>query len=359
MSRETSKWLNENTLIGFTAKRGNAWHYRSSDQGDEANHYPGAIPVGDVHRRLFHWQAVPVPMAADLSSVLRVDTDPDQGQFTGDRLDDAAPVYKVLPDRIIVVRSDTCADLGVFKSGYKVHQFGTWLVDNVATLLDGDLSIGSAGLLANGRQAWVQVERPETETTPEGVEFRPFVLAAASHDGSIATTYKTGSQLVVCDNTLAAGLRENTTAIKIKHTKYSRLNVVNARDALGLLDEVSAAFAAEVKVLCETAVTDKAWAGFLNAHCPMPGDGASKRAETLAATERGELKRLYTSDTRVAPWHGTAFGVLQAVNTYTHHHGIVRNVSRPERNMSRAVTGEIDKIDNLTVKTLDKVLASL
>jgi phage/plasmid-like protein (TIGR03299 family) len=359
MSRETSKWLNENTLIGFTDKRGNAWHYRSADQGAEGNHYPGAIPVEDVHRRLFHWRAVPVPMAADLASLLRDDNDNDTGQVVGDRLDNDAPVYKVLTDRIVVVRSDTTADLGVFKSGYQVHQFGTWLVDNVATLLDGDLSIGSAGLLSGGRQAWVQVERPETETTPEGVAYRPFVLAAASHDGSIATTYKTGSQLVVCDNTLAAGLKEKTTAIKIKHTRYSRLNVADTRDALGLIDEVSAAFAAEVKALCATTVTDKAWAAFLNAHCPLPGDGASKRATTIAETERGELKRLYTSDTRVSPWRGTAFGVLQAVNTYTHHHGIVRNVSRPERNMSRAVTGEIEKIDNLTIKTLDKVLASL
>ena len=27
MSQETSQWLNTRTLIGFTDKRGNAWHY--------------------------------------------------------------------------------------------------------------------------------------------------------------------------------------------------------------------------------------------------------------------------------------------------------------------------------------------
>jgi len=63
MSAETSTWLNTRTLIGFTDQRGHAWHYRSSDQGDEPNHYPGAIPIGDVRRRLFDWSAT----AADVS----------------------------------------------------------------------------------------------------------------------------------------------------------------------------------------------------------------------------------------------------------------------------------------------------
>ena len=59
MSRETMLHLNTNTLIGFTDRRGNAWHYRAVLQGAESNHYPGAIPVADVRRRLLNWQAVP------------------------------------------------------------------------------------------------------------------------------------------------------------------------------------------------------------------------------------------------------------------------------------------------------------
>ena len=37
-----------------------------------------------------------------------------------------------------------------------------------------------------------------------GVEFRPFLTATTSLDGSIATTYQTGAQVAVCDNTLSA-----------------------------------------------------------------------------------------------------------------------------------------------------------
>src|SRR5438034_6679062 len=66
MSRETSEWLNQNTLIGFTDQRGHAWHYRASDQGDQPNHYPGALPVEDVKRRLFAWDAVECPLSVTL-----------------------------------------------------------------------------------------------------------------------------------------------------------------------------------------------------------------------------------------------------------------------------------------------------
>lgn len=64
MSKETLEYLNANTLVGFTAKRGQAWHYREEMQGDEPNHYTGAIPVEDVRRRLFGWEPVEAMSAA-------------------------------------------------------------------------------------------------------------------------------------------------------------------------------------------------------------------------------------------------------------------------------------------------------
>ncbi len=57
MSRESLNWLNTNTLIGFTNKRGTAWHWRAEEQGEQSNHYPGAVPLADVQDRLFHWTA--------------------------------------------------------------------------------------------------------------------------------------------------------------------------------------------------------------------------------------------------------------------------------------------------------------
>ena len=66
MSKETLQHLNISTLIGNTDARGHAWHYRAEEQGEETNHYPGPIPVGDVERRLFDWQAVSRRVAVEV-----------------------------------------------------------------------------------------------------------------------------------------------------------------------------------------------------------------------------------------------------------------------------------------------------
>lgn len=341
MSRETSLWLNTNTLIGFTEKRGKAWHYRASDQGQEPNHYTGPIPVADVIRRLFHWDAVSVPVAVDLSGPLAVDN----------------PTWRAVDGKQAIVRSDTLATLGIFAEGYATHQYREWLVESVANILDDGLAIGSAGLLRGGGQAWVSVEVPETITTPEGVEFRPNLLAATSHDGTLATTYKRVVTNIVCDNTLAAGLGEAGQQLKIKHSRYSALRLAEAREALAIVHQVADDFAAEVKALCAIDVSDKAWSAFLDAHVPVPE--AKGRAQTLAEGQRQELTRLWNSDYRAAPWRGTAWGVLQAVNTYSHHYASVRGAHRPERNMANAITGKSEATDQQTIKTLTKVLASV
>jgi phage/plasmid-like protein (TIGR03299 family) len=139
MSRETLEWLNANTLVGFTAKRGRAWHYRADLQAGGGNHFPGAIPVEAVEHRLFEWDALESPVYVE---------SPTTGGLA------------VAPDRKAIVRSDTGTVMGIFTDGYVPHPYRQWLVRNVAAILDSDLGIGSAGLLRSGAVAWVSVEVP-------------------------------------------------------------------------------------------------------------------------------------------------------------------------------------------------------
>ncbi len=64
--------------------------------------------------------------------------------------------------------------------GYLRHQYREWLLTTVANVLDDDLAISSAGLLKDGAIAWVEVSIPDSITTPEGVTFRPNLLATTS-----------------------------------------------------------------------------------------------------------------------------------------------------------------------------------
>ncbi len=334
MSKETLATLNTQTLIGYTDKRGTAWHYRAEEQGAESNHYAGAIPVADVERRLFNWLGV-------------------EGELSATAITPDGVIKSVDPERKAIMRSDNGNILGIFKNGYRVHQYGDWLLDNVSMLLDADLHIGSAGLLRGGAQAWVQIEMEDTITAAEGVEFRPFLTAATSMDGSIATTYMVGAQVVVCDNTLAAGLRNADAKVKIRHSVNSLTKIGQVRDALSIVHQVGDAFAEEVRALTAQVVTDDQWARFVKAYTDTGSD--SKRSQGMAERKAGELNRMYQYDERVAPWKGTAYGVLAAVNTHVHHVQTVRGASRAERNMARFIEGGVDKMDAATLDLLATV----
>jgi len=340
MSRETSEWLNRMILVGFTDKRGNAWHYRDEDQGDESNHYPGAIPVDDVLRRLFNFEV--------REQELYILTD--HG-------------YTEVPGRKAMVTSDDEFVLGVFKAGYRGHQYQEWLLDNVATILGngGNLGIGAAGLLKLRGQAFVTVEVPDSITTPEGVIFRPNLLACTSFDGSLATTYKRVVTDVVCDNTKDAALGEEGQELKIKHSKYSDVRIKDARDALQIVYTMADDFAAEVAKLTAQSVSDFEWNKLLDVMVPLEDNKGNKvegRGKTMADNKRTDLIKLYNSDPRVAPWNGTAYGVLQAYNTWNHHFAIVRgDTTRYIRNMENVVTGKMANKDNEVLTALQAVIA--
>ena len=166
------------------------------------------------------------------------------------------------------------------------HQYGEWLLKNVATILDADLAIGSAGLLRGGRQAWVSVEVPETITTPEGVAFRPNLLAVASFDGSLATTYKRVVTNVVCDNTMNAGLREQGQQFKVKSTRHSMGRLADAREALGIVHTIADDVAAEVKELCAQDFTDRQFEKLIKSVTPYDPNAQTTRGQT-----KGENKQ--------------------------------------------------------------------
>jgi phage/plasmid-like protein (TIGR03299 family) len=342
MSQETSTWLNQRTLIGYTEHRGEAWHYRAEEQGDETNHYTGAIPVVDVQRRLFNWQA----------EVGTITTTASSGTYTD-------------PNRQAVLRpkgaldvNDTGAILGIFKKGYTVHQFNDWLVETTSNILDSELNIGSAGLLRGGAIAWVSLEVPDSVTTPEGVEFRPNLIATTSHDGSLSTTFKRVVTIVVCDNTRSAALAEKGQQVKVKHSSKSLGRINDVREALNIVYTTADDFAAEVAELCATEVSGKQWQDFLNAYAPMPEENG--QARTMVGKKHDELNQLWTKDPRCAQWRGNAFGVVQTVNTWQHHVApINKGTDRAGKNMFRAIDPGVKGIDALDSNTLTTLRAVL
>lgn len=362
MSSETLSYLNSNTLIGFTDKRGKAWHYRAELQGTELNHYPGAIPIDDVKRRLMGWDALTFPATVII---------PAGGPGNEDGAED---LIISDPTRQIVIRSDNHKFLHQAMESYRPHQYRDVLLDNVSHILDDELQIASAGLLKGGSLGWVQCEMPENVETPEGVTFRPFLLAFSSLDGTTKSGYQRGFVNVVCDNTfnMFRNDRRSGALYTVKHTKYSEVKIADARQALDIVfssvDEINA----EIKQLCEIGFTDKMFSAFLDEIAPMPvADSTgkvSKNAETRADAKRGVLSQLYRFDPRCSPWNGTAWGVVQTVNTFQQHNTQMRGVGDSEfergpkigeRAQLRAINGDLDKDTTSTLTAIRKVLATV
>lgn len=346
MSRETLKWLSENTLIGFTEKRGRAWHYR---QGDD-NHYVGGIPVEDVRKRLFDWHAEehPILVGETVTGALDVPGELPHGE--------AVLPGPVVPGFKAWVHPKTGEVLGVHKASRTLHQYDEWLLDTTADLLDADLQIGTAGLLRGGRIAWLQAEVPDTIETPEGVKFRPFILARSSMDGSVATTFSRSVTNTVCDNTMAIAASEHGgQRVVFRATGNSEVKLAEARDALGIVYTAADDFARQVAELTATTFTPRNFDRLLELE--IPGEKPTladsswvsfhrKLTHWKKVEERREYVRdLYRFDERVAPWTGTAFGAWQAFNTYDQHERTIRSKNRVERNQLIVVKGQQDRAD--------------
>ena len=343
MSAETAEWLNTMTLVGFTDQRGNAWHYQKTLQGTEPNHYTGAIPVEDVQRRLFSWSAQEAPVFIQVPA----------NETDAQTIDENGNYVKFIKanDRKAIVHGETNEIFNIFKDGYQVHQYNEWLVQNLANIIDDEIAIGSAGLLKEGGVAWVSLEMPESIEVVEGFKVRPRLLATTSHNGTLATTYKKVSTFVVCDNTHAMAMAEDGEQFKARHSKYSAMKIQSARDALGIVHKMTDDIVAEITRLSEWKVTDEQFAKVLNTIVPVPTDPEMKTAITRAENKRWSIKDLYANDARVAPWKGSALGVLQAYNTYNHHKAGT-DKSRVERNMLNAINGTTGTADRKVLAVL-------
>lgn len=346
MSKETQGWLNSHILIGLGFK---PW-WLDETLVTPGNLYDGPIPVEDVLEKLFHWE--PEAWATQAFSA---------GSATQRKTIKDAKRYAIVRPPASFGPDDPGS---IFYYGgqesYRVHTRREWLTGTVEALLGPDVVIESAGELADGAESFVCVSVPE-DMTHAGVVYRPRVTLATSANGRLATQGAAHTHVTQCDNTLAANLggghREGR-GIKIRHSANSVTNATLTRyaEALGILQRQGEDFARTVELLSNTPVSEDQWQKFLNAYA---GDVTELegRAVAFAETARAALNAEWMGDNLTsAPWAGTAFGALQAANTYAHHSAIRRGGidNRVQANIRESITGEWGEHDDRALEALLK-----
>jgi phage/plasmid-like protein (TIGR03299 family) len=193
-----------------------------------------------------------------------------------------------------------------------------------------------------------------------GTLLLPYLTAATSLDGSMATTYLVGTDVVVCDNTLSAATVSARNKIKLKHSRYSTLKLGEARDELEILFAATDDMIEAIDRLQNITVTDEQFAKLREQLDPRPGSDSSPAVETRWDNRQEKLIRLWRSDERVTPWKNTAWGTLMAFNTYGQHIQSLRKTKltghRAERNMVANIQGKLESDDQRVLKALSSIL---
>jgi phage/plasmid-like protein (TIGR03299 family) len=361
MSKETMQWLRSNIRIGYTDERGPAWHHGENYLTD-GSHFPGAVPEEEV-RRLLDVKFVSAEIYAQYLTADHAD-----GCTVRDAGECECPTRREVvkdPERQAILTPDTGDILGVFKSGYQVHGYQQWTADQIAAILDqsrGELGVASVGLLRKRGVAFLQAKLDGSGMEVGGYGFCPYITAATSVDGTLASTYAVGIIGAVCDNTLSAAFREALEKLKVRHSRNSIGKLANVRDRLGLVYQAADDFAAAAAVLQDIPVTGRQFTAWLDITAPVPpADPRSSTGGikyTNAVKTRETYEALWNHDRKVKPWAGTAFGVLQLDNTYRTWKRAVKGAAggRIERNMLNMVTGKTAAEDSTALDVLARVL---
>lgn len=338
MSNETYEWLSTNVLAGFAATRRPWWASYAVGEGHAPNLFDGPVPIERVTQLIASWE----PLTEAL--------------FTAD--------MELVTTHKLVRASDTREHVAVIGAEAAIHSYRDWLTGTVTETVGDEAQISSAGLLRNRAQAWVQIERPETAVGPSGIKFSPYVVLSTSLDGSLASQINQNTQMVVCDNTLEIG-RGQGLAARIKHTSRSNSRLGSYRGVMTAIMQGESDFRAELERELAVGVDDSQFSRFIESFIPIDDDDKPAK-KTRSERKRQEITQLYKTDARVAEWHGTEFGVVQAVNTWNQHLSQLRNSTgyemddtnlRAMRNYAQRIkVSKGDSDDEKTVKVLESVL---
>ena len=347
MSKYTNEYLREHVRYGYKGLRGKTWWDTWGEEGTYA--FDGAVPL-DVAISLIDYpiqeQVIPCPCG-------------ECGQ-----------------SRKELVHGVTGHYLGTHNEGWKLHSPKEWLLDGPAKILDDSVNIGSVGVLGYGQVVWVQIEMSDSAREAMGTAFRPYMLCYTAMDGSMSTGFQWASKISICDNTFYGNMSERTKKHRTRHTRNSELKVLDIRSALGIMFETADTIETEMRALMELEVSSRQFSQYLDLAHPIPErrdmgkrkDGQPKEDKTHnnAVRLQDTLTDLYTGSNKseiddkframVAPYEGTAWGVLMMENTWTHHLQGIKGDARGERNLMADIKGQFADVDRTTMSRLGQVL---
>lgn len=234
---------------------------------------------------------------------------------------------RTFPQQKVLYRSDTKMPLSVVSNRYRVVQPAEILEFYRDLTEVGGYELETAGVLKNGKKLWALARTGQSTTLKGRDTVHGYLLLATACDGTLATTAQLTSVRVVCNNTLAIALGNETGAIKVSHRSEFDAHAVKRK--IGIAIAPWSHFEDYVKALAECRVSERVAEGFLQEVFTYAGTGPVKPVAPIvneqAASKAYELFTGHGRGAELASAKGTAWGLLNSVTEFIDHHRRARS----------------------------------
>lgn len=290
-----------------------------SDHWTPPQTFPEGIPVEEV-RQLFDFDVEVWNHQAEM-----------QGEYiTSGWVEERTVKF---PRTTLFINDKTREVIGTWRDPNRhPSNFKETILDFAVELVGDDSGIATAGLIDGGGIGWMQIALNRTYG-PSEARFQPYIAITDSNcqqGGAWKATQ--GANLIVCSNTLRSFFSKKEGIVKKVH-KGRKLTVVEVRERLELLHVHAEWFEKQLDKLLNTPITPRQTQRFLARYYPDKKDPDTEEVTLSKHTSRKLLRDTYENSPFVAPFKGSVFGMIQAVNTqsqwgnhrddldYMHGHG--------------------------------------
>ena len=190
----------------------------------------------------------------------------------------------------------------------------------------GNMTMGTAGSLNNGKQIWALANIQRGFTLPGGDEVQGHLLISHPHTWGKSLTVMFTPIRVVCNNTLTAALGDSSNRFRMSHVRQFNVDVQEeAKTALGLATEQLDQFEQAANLLAKVQYDEKQLNQYIS-RLFQPSSVTEDRAELNKVSET--VHQCIHTQPGAAMSEGTWWSALNAVTYYVDHKaGRDRNAS--------------------------------
>jgi len=260
-----------------------------------------------------------------------------------------------IPNKNVLYRSDTGADIGIVSNRFKVVQPNEILDFFQEVCEKNKMKMSTAGVLFGGRRFWGLAEI-NAEDVKTGDTVKNNILLMTGTDGTYSTTAKHVSTRVVCNNTLEVAMSENDkNVIRVRHSQvFDAKKVMLDMD---LIQKNFEEFMQTLRTMSDVKMTGAQQSKFVRDM--ILGDQVEEEIRKASQKKIDEIMmKIQFGDGAAQFGHDSVYGLLNGItNVFTH--GYNSSWKSKSKIFDSSSIGEFNKIKTQSFLTLKDMLETV